>query len=347
MRAAIFQGKGRINIQNVPDPVIKNPDEAIVRVTHSCICGSDLWIYRGIEPYPSGSRIGHEFMGVVEAVGDNVKKITVGDLVVAPFNASDGTCPECLHGMTTACRNHIMWGTKGYEGGQGEKVRVPMAEGTLFVIPKDKTSEKNLPSLLALSDVLCTGHHAAICAGVGKGLTVAVIGDGAVGLCAVAASKRLRASRIFLVSTHEDRANLGRKFGASDIIRARGEEAARQIKAQTDGLGVDAMLECVGTPESWNTSFEMVRAGGNIGAVGWPHGVPDIPVSRIFPRNIGIKGSPAPAAHYIPELMPDVLSMKLDVSSIFTNTVPLSDIQRGYQLMDERKSIKVLIQPEK
>jgi threonine dehydrogenase-like Zn-dependent dehydrogenase len=269
----------------------------------------------------------------------------VGDLVVAPFTASDGTCPECRAGMTTACRQRRNWGTQGYDGGQGEKVRVPMADGTLFVIPKGKATERLMPALLPLSDVLCTGHHAAACAQVGKSSTVAVIGDGAVGLCAVAASKRLGASRIFLISTHEDRAALGRQFGATDIIAARGAEAIAPIKAQTNELGVDSALECVGTAESWDTAFAVVRAGGNIGAVGWPHGVPDVPVSKIFSRNVGVKGSPAPAAHYIPELMPDVLSGKMNVSAIFTKTIPLSQIAEGYQAMDERKEIKVLVRP--
>jgi threonine dehydrogenase-like Zn-dependent dehydrogenase len=345
MRAAIFQGPGQIEVQEVPDPVIQNPDEAIVKVTYCCICGSDLWMYRGLEPYEAGNRIGHEFMGIVETVGDRVKHLNVGDLVVAPFTASDGTCPECRAGMTTACRNRLDWGKHGYDAGQGQKVRVPMADGTLFVIPKGKATEQMMPALLSLSDVLCTGHHSAVCAEVGENLTVAVVGDGAVGLCAVAASKRLGASRTFLISTHEDRAALGRQFGATDIVAARGEEAVRQIRAKTNDLGVDGALECVGTAESWDTVFGVVRAGGNIGSVGWPHGVPDIPVSKIFSRNIGVKGSSAPAAHYIPELMPDVLSGKLDVSAIFTKTIPLSEIAEGYKAMDERSEIKVLVRP--
>ncbi|MGE5340179.1 MAG: zinc-binding dehydrogenase [Candidatus Omnitrophota bacterium] len=345
MKATIFQGPGKIEVQEVPDPVIQNPDEAIVKVTVCCICGSDLWPYRGLMAREAGSRIGHEFMGMVEAVGDGVKNIKVGDLVVAPFVASDGSCPECRVGMTIACRNRIDWGTQGYDAGQGEKVRVPMADGTLFVIPKDRVNDQMMPALLALSDVLCTGHHAAVCAEVGTGSTVAVSGDGAVGLCAVAASKRLGASRIFLISTHEDRAAIGKQFGATDIIDVRGEEASQKIKALTDDLGVDCALECVGTAESWETVFGAVRAGGNIGAVGLPYKVCDIPVYRLFLSNIGVKGSGSPAAHYIPELMPDVLSGKLDVSAVFNKTVSLSDIAEGYKAMDERTAIKVLIKP--
>jgi threonine dehydrogenase-like Zn-dependent dehydrogenase len=245
--------------------------------------------------------------------------------------------------MTTGCRNMQSWGAKGNDGGQGEKVRVPLANGTLFVIPKDKVTEEMMSALLPLSDVLCTGHHAAVSAGVKKGSTVAVSGDGAVGLCAVAASKRLGASRIFLISTHQDRSAIGKKFGATDIVAVRGEDAIKQIKDATDNLGVDCALECVGTEESWNTAFGVVRKGGNIGAVGLPVKVPDIAITKFFWPNIGIKGSGAPAAHYIPQLMPDVLSGKLDVSAVFTKTVSLADIAEGYKDMDERKEIKILV----
>jgi len=200
-------------------------------------------------------------------------------------------------------------------------------------------------ALLPLSDVLSTGHHAAVCAEVGRGSTVAVIGDGAVGLCAVAASKRLGASRIFLISTHEDRAKIGIRFGATDIISARSDKAIRQVKALTNDLGVDCGLECVGTADAWNTTLGMVRIGGNVGFVGVPHDVPDISVSKLFNNGIGVKGSGASAGHYIPELMQDVLSGKLDVSDIFTKTIPLSDIAEGYRDMNERKEIKVLVRP--
>jgi len=342
MKAAIFLGPGQIEVQDVPDPIIQNPNDAIVKVTYTCICGSDLWWYRGLLKRDIGP-IGHEFMGIVEKIGDGVKNVKPGDLVVAPFLISDGTCPECQVGITSSCRNVQRWGTEGNDAGQGEKLRVPMADGTLFAIPQNKTTEQMMPALLPLSDVLCTGHHAAICAEVGKGSTVLVIGDGAVGLCAVAASKRLDASRIFLASTHPDRAEVGKKFGATDVIEARGEEAIQQVKLITDNLGVDCILECVGTTKSWETAFGAVRNGGNIGTVGLPYEIPDIPVSKIFWRNVGVKGGPAPAAHYIPELMPDVISGKLDVSAVFTMTVPLSNIAEGYKAMDERRAIKVLV----
>ena len=343
MKATIFEEKGKIEVREVPDPVIQKPDDAVVKVMYACICGSDLWYYRGLVARQNHSRIGHEFMGIVEAVGADVKKVKVGDFVIAPFVISDGTCPECRVGMTTRCRNIQSWAANGNDGGQGQKVHVPLADGTLFAVPQDKVTEDMMPKLLPLSDVLCTGHHAAVSAGVKQGSTVAVIGDGAVGLCAVAASKRLGASRIFLISTHEDRAAIGKKFGATDIVAARGDDAAKAIKDATDNLGVDCALECVGTADSWNTAFGVVRAGGNIGAVGLPVGVPDVAISKFFWPGIGIKGSAAPAAHYIPELLPDVLSGSLDVSAIFTKTVPLADIAEGYKAMDDRTAIKVMV----
>jgi len=303
-----------------------------------------LWFYRGQSP--QGERIGHEFMGIVEVVGDDVKTVKPGDFVIAPFVISDGTCPECKVGETRFCRHGMFWGTNGYDAGQGEKVRLPFADGTLVVVPDaDELDDHMMRALLPLTDVLSTGHHAAIDAHVGAGSTVAVVGDGAVGLCAVAASKRLGASRIFLVSTHEDRAALGKQFGATDIIAARGDEAVKQIKVATDDLGVDAALECVGTPEAWDTTFGAVRIGGNVGFVGVPHGVADIPVSKLFGSNIGIKGSGASARHHIDELLPDVLSGKLDVSAVFTEELPLAEIAKGYKDMDERREIKVLIKP--
>ena len=344
MKAAVFEGAGKIGITDVPDPVLQGPGEAIVKVTHSCICGSDLWFYRGLSP--QGPRIGHEFMGVVEAVGDDVKTIKTGDFVIAPFVISDGVCPECTAGETRFCRHGMFWGTNGYDAGQGEKVRLPFADGTLVVVPGgNDLDEHMLRAILPLTDVLSTGHHAAVDAHVNAGSTVAVIGDGAVGLCAVAASKRLGAARIFLVSTHDDRAAIGTQFGATDIIAARGDDAVQQIKAATGDLGVDAALECVGTPEAWNTAFDAVRIGGNVGFVGVPHDVADVPVSKLFGSNKGIKGSGASARHYIPQLLPDVLNGSLDVSAIFTEELPLAEAAKGYRDMDERRAIKVLLKP--
>lgn len=345
MKAGIFKGHKNITVETVPDPEIKHEDEAIVRVTYACVCGSDMWFYRGINKREVGSRIGHEFMGVVEAIGSDVKTLKVGDLVVAPFTSSDGTCPECLAGMSISCRRRQSWGGGEYDGGQGEKVRVPTADGTLFVIPQDKVTEAMMPALLPLSDVLCTGHHAAVSADVGPGKTVAVIGDGAVGLCAVAAAKRLGATTIILLSTHEDRAQIGKDFGATHIVAKRGAEATAEVKALTGDLGVDCVLECVGMKPSWDTAFEIVRAGGKIGFVGVPADpdLEDVKLFNLFMRNIGIKGGGAPVASYIPELLPDVLSGKLDVSAIFTKTIPLDDLAAGYAAMDERTAVKTLI----
>jgi threonine dehydrogenase-like Zn-dependent dehydrogenase len=347
MKAAVFEGKGKIKVTEVPDPKIHNSGEAIVKVTHSCICGSDLWYYRGISPFELGGRIGHEFMGVVERVGADVRNLKVGDFVIAPFVVSDGTCPECRVGETRFCRHGQMWGRNGSDAGQGQKVRVPYADGTLVVVPGGRNLDDHmLRALLPLTDVLATGHHAAIDGRVRRGSSVAVIGDGAVGLCAVAASKRLGAKRVFLISTHADRAALGKKFGATDIIAVRGEEAIKQVKAATYDLGVDSALECVGTPDAWELAWGVVRVGGDIGFVGVPHDVPDIPLRKLFGNDVGVKGSGASARHYIPELMRDVLSGKLDVSDIFTKTISLDDIAEGYKDMDERKEIKVLVKPQ-
>jgi threonine dehydrogenase-like Zn-dependent dehydrogenase len=282
-------------------------------------------------------------------VGKDVKNIKEGDFVIAAFYACDGTCWACRDGISFACVNRTMWGGHGgYDGGQGQKVRVPMADGTLSVVPKDQVTDEALPRLLPLTDVLCTGHHAAVCARVDKGKTVAVIGDGAVGLCGVAASKRLGAKRIFLVSTHEDRAEIGKQFGATDIIAARGDEAIKQIKELTDGRGVDCVLESVGMKNSWDTAFGAVRAGGDIGFVGVPADpeLEGLKLGDLFGASVGVKGGGAPAANYIKQLLPDVLAGKLDVSPIFTKTVSLDDLAEGYAAMDQRRAIKTMVLPE-
>lgn len=343
MRAAIIHGPFDIRVADVPEPVLTRGDEAVVRVTHSCVCGSDLWAYRGVSDSISGSRIGHEALGIVESVGPDVTRVDVGDLVVLPFFASDGTCQECRVGYPTACRNGTFWGTNGYEGGQGEKVRVPYADVNCFVVPQDGLTDSMMTALLPLSDVLCTGHHAAVCARVALGSIVVVVGDGAVGLCAVAASHRLGARRIMLVSTHEDRAEIGRSFGATDIVSARGGEAADRISTLTDDLGADSVLECVGTDDAFRLAVSATRRGGDIGFVGVPHGIADLRVGTLFRSGIGVKGGVAPVANYIRELMPDVLSGRLDVSAVFDLTVSLDDIASGYQAMHERRAIKALV----
>ncbi len=343
MKAGIYYSPNDIRVENVPDPKLKNPTEAIIKVKYACICGSDLWSYRGIASKDKGQRIGHEFLGEVVETGSKVKKIKVGDLVLAPFWYCCGVCPECKNGISSSCRNGGAWGGNGYDGGQGEMIRAPFADSCLFVIPKGQTSEKMLKSILPLTDVMCTGHHAAVSAGVEKGKTVVVVGDGAVGLCAVLASQRLKAKKIILISTHPDRARIGRKFGATKIISARGEQAIKQVKKLTLDAGADCVLECVGTKESWEDSQQMVRAGGMVGFVGVPQGVPGISVRDLFSRNFGVKGGRAPAADYIPELLKDVLSGKLDPSPIFTKEITIDQLAEGYKAMDKREAIKVLI----
>ena len=343
MKAAIFYGPRDIRIDEVPDPHIQNSKDAIVKVKYACICGSDLWPYRGLSSRKKGSRIGHEFTGIVEEVGQDVTKIKKGDFVIAPFTRNCGTCPECTIGITSSCRNSGYWGEDGYDSGQGEKVRVPNADHILIVVPKNKVKEKLIPAVVALTDVMCTGHHAAVCAGVAKEKIVAVIGDGAVGLCAVLASRRLGAKQIILLSSHKDRAKIGRKFGATDIVSERGNEAFKKIRKLTNDRGVDCVLECVGTNDSWETAFTIVRKGGKIGWVGVPHDVAPIDISEMFTKNIGIMGGRAPSNTYIRELLPEVLSGKLDPSPVFTKTIKLSQIKDGYEAMDKRKAIKVLI----
>ncbi|EKD64747.1 MAG: Alcohol dehydrogenase GroES protein [uncultured bacterium] len=344
MKAAVFYGPRDIRIDQAADPKLKDATDAIVRVTHSCVCGSDLWSFRGMSDRKKKTVIGHEFIGIVEEIGAGVKKIKNGDFVISPFSRSDGICPECLAGISSSCRNGGYWGEGGYGACQAEFVRVPNSDHMLFKVPKNKTSKKLMPAFLALSDVLCTGYHAAVCAGVGKEKTVAVIGDGAVGLCAVLSSKFLGAKKIILLSTHPDRAKLGRKLGASDIVSARGEKAFKAVRKLTKDTGADCVLECVGTKESWKTAFKIVRKGGRIGWVGVPHDVAPINIGDVFGENVGIMGGRAPAASYIPKLLPHVLSGELSMSGdVFTKTIKLGDIQKGYEAMDKRREIKVLI----
>lgn len=342
MKAGIYYGPGDVRVESVKDPVIQQADDAIVKVTHACICGSDLWYWRGLSDREAPGPIGHEFMGRVEAIGPEVTNVQVGDFVIAPFYPSDGTCVLCQVGMSSACPHRQSWGRDGNSGGQGEKVRVPMANGTLFTVDDNKLTDALMPALLPLTDVLCTGHHAAVSASVGPNVTVLVIGDGAVGLCAVAASRRLGAARIILASPHQERAELGKKFGADNIISSRGEAAVKEALDLTDGLGADAVLECVGTDEAWRTSFAAVRPGGTIGWVGVPHAA-DLKLSEMFAKNINVRGGVAPAANYIPELLPDVLAGKLNVSDIFTMKIVLDELADGYKAMDKREAIKVLI----
>lgn len=348
MKAAVLHAPQNITTDEVDDPTLILPTDALVRVTASCICGSDLWPYRGVTK--NTGRIGHEFVGVVEELGSEVEGLRVGQVVIAPFVWSCGHCANCLAGWTTSCLVGGGYGSKDrnghlVDGGQGEYVRVPQAAGTLVAAPVDEDDERT-PALLALSDVMGTGHHAAISAGVTKGSTVAVVGDGAVGLCAVLASARLGAERIIALSTHQDRADMARRFGATDIVNARGEEAVNAVRELTGGLGAQSVCECVGTTQTWETALDAARPGGTVGFVGVPAGVPEgLPLRKMFGRNVSVHGGVAPTRVYLPELLDDVLAGTLDPGPVFTSTVSLDDIARGYDDMDQRRSIKVLVRP--
>jgi threonine dehydrogenase-like Zn-dependent dehydrogenase len=340
MRAAIFNGPGAVEVGDRPDPVIQQPTDAVVRVVLGCVCGSDLWYYRGESPHAVGS-IGHEFIGIVDQVGADVQGIHPGDLVVAPFIYSDMSCPHCLNGSTISCPAGGNFGNGLIDGGQGEAVRVPLAASTLVPVPGSGHSDATLRSLLALSDVMSTGHHAAAVAGVKKGDTVAVVGDGAVGLCAVLASARLGAERIIALSRHVGRQEVAREFGATDIVEARGEEASRAVLELTGGIGVDAALECVGTGQSIATACASARPGSTVGIVGVPHG--QVPFAETFFRNTGWRGGPAPARIYIPELLGDVLDGAINPGRVFDYETDLDHIADAYRAMDERRAIKSLV----
>jgi threonine dehydrogenase-like Zn-dependent dehydrogenase len=343
MRAALVHGDHDVRVADVPDPVLVEPTDVVVSIVLSCICGSDLWGYRGAYPMPEPMRGGHEFLGTVTEAGSDVRTLKVGDLVVAPFVWSDGDCFYCQRGLQTSCLHGGGWGAAGVDGGQGEAVRVPLADGTLVKLPVDASDER-LPALLTLSDVLGTGHHAAVSAGLQSGETVVVIGDGAVGLCAVIAARRLRAGRIIVMSRHQQRADLARRFGADDIVEQRGDEGVAKVRALTDGLGVDRVLECVGTDLAWTTALGVARDGATIGYVGVPAGMTEgLALGPFFNRNIGIAGGVAPVRAYIPELLPEILAGRIDPSPVFDLTVDIEGIPDGYAAMDERRAIKVLV----
>jgi len=340
MRAAIFRGPRAIEVGDRPEPVIQAPTDAVVRVVLACVCGSDLWYYRGDSQHAVGS-IGHEFIGVVEDTGAEVATVSAGDLVVAPFIFSDMTCPHCRNGSTISCPSGGNFGDGTVDGGQGQYVRVPLAGSTLVPVPGSGHSDETLRSLLALSDVMSTGHHAAAVAGVSKGDTVAVVGDGAVGLSAVLAAHRLGAERVIALSRHPQRQALARSFGATDIVSERGDEAIEAVRSLTGGIGVDAALECVGTDQSIETAFAVARPGSTVGIVGVPHG--EVPFTQTFFRNVGFRGGPAPARLYIPELMDDVLAGTINPGLVFDYDTDLDHTQDAYAAMDERRATKSLI----
>jgi threonine dehydrogenase-like Zn-dependent dehydrogenase len=340
MRAAVFNEPRSISVAERRDPVIVEPSDAVVRVVLACVCGSDLWYYRGETPFEPGP-IGHEFVGVVEDVGSDVQNIKKGDFVIAPFAFSDGTCPHCRHGITSACATGGFFPGNG-DGGQGEAVRVPLADGTLVRVPGSGHSDEMMSSLLTLSDVFATGHHAAVCADVKAGDTVAVVGDGAVGLSGVLAARRIGADRIIALSRNPIRQELAREFGATDIVEQRGDEAAGAVMDLTDGVGVDATLECVGTGQAMETALSIARPGSMVGYVGVPHGV-ELPIGEMFFRNKGVRGGSAPVRTYIPELLEDVLEGRFNPGRVFDFETDLDGVAEAYAAMDERRAIKSLL----
>ncbi|MCA1708416.1 MAG: zinc-dependent alcohol dehydrogenase family protein [Actinobacteria bacterium] len=343
MRATVFYGARDVRVEDVPDSRIEQATDAIVRVTHACICGSDLWFYRGVAPWEPGWRTGHEWMGIVEEVGSEVSSVSVGDHVLAPFAYSDGTCEFCQKGVHTSCLNGGYWGGDSEDGGQAEAVRAPQADGTLVKIPSDVTGDDAImAAILPLTDVMGTGHHAAVAAHVGRGSTVAVIGDGAVGLCAVLAAQRLGAERIIALGHHVDRLKMASNFGATDVVTQRGEEAVDIVKQMTGG-GVTSSLECVGNQSAMETAAGATRPGGTIGYVGVPAEVKALPVRQLFSNNISLRGGVAPVRAYIPELLDDVVNGKLDPSPVLDLTVDLDGVPKGYAAMDDRTATKVMV----
>jgi len=344
MRATVLYGAGDVRIENVPDARLMEPTDALVTVSRACICGSDLWPYQLMQPGEPPRRVGHEAIGVVEAVGSGVRTLKVGDGVVMPFAYSDGTCVFCHEGLHTSCIGGGFFGTVEIPGAQAEAVRVPLADGTLVVLPVG-ADDALMPSLLTLSDVMGTGHHAARAAKVGRGKTVAVIGDGAVGLCAVIATRRLGAERIIFLGRHPDRIALAQTFGATDIVSERGEEAVERVRALSGGFGVHSVLECVGTDQAMRTAIGIARPGGAVGRVGVPH-YEAIPASEpAFYNNVTISGGPAPVRGYIAELLPDVLEGRIEPGRVFDRVMGLGEVPDGYRAMNERKAIKVMVKP--
>lgn len=342
MKAAVFVEPGRVDVRETPRPTIEKPDDAIVRVVKACVCGSDLWWFRGISPRPHGSLTGHEAIGVIDEIGDAVRELKPGDLVIVPFTHACGRCAACRAGFEANCMNAEPGGNAGY---QAEYMRAAKADTALVKVPGDPQSHDDamLNSLLTLADVLATGYHAAVSAEVKPGDTAVVFGDGAVGLSGVLSARMRGASRIIAMSRHEDRAAIAREFGATDIVPERGDDAVARVMALTDGNGADAVLECVGTAQSIETAVRVGRPGSTVGRVGVPHDAA-IDVSALFWRNIGLKGGPASVAAYDRDvLLPAVLSGMINPGRMFTAAFDLDHIQDAYEAMDERRAVKSLV----
>jgi threonine dehydrogenase-like Zn-dependent dehydrogenase len=344
MRATVMYGAGDVRSENVPDARIIEPTDAVVTVTRACICGSDLWPYKAMEQSDKGVVMGHEAIGVVESVGSDVRSMKRGDLVIMPFAFSDGTCIFCHEGLNTSCVHGGFFGNENVAGAQAEAVRVPLADGTLFVLPVGKDNAL-MPSLLTLSDVMGTGHHAAVSAKVVPGNIVAVVGDGAVGLCGVIAARRLGAEQIIILGHHRDRIALAREFGATDVASERGDEAIERVRELTNGFGAHSVLECVGTDQSMLTSIGIARPGGAVGRVGVPQDE-TMPASQpAFYNNVTVSGGPAPVRAYIEELLPDVLEGRIEPGRVFDRVVSLDGVPDGYRAMNDREALKVMVEP--
>ncbi len=339
-----MHGAGDVRIENVPDPQIVESTDAVIRVTRACVCGSDLWPYQKMEQSDTGRVMGHEAIGVVEDVGADVRTIKRGDFVIMPFAFSDGTCTFCHDGLQTSCIHGGFFGTTEVAGAQAEAVRIPLADGTLFPVGAH-ADDALMASLLTLSDVMGTGHHAAIIARVAPGKSVAVVGDGAVGLCGVIAAKRLGAEQIIILGRHADRIALAKDFGATDVVSERGDAAVERVRELTGGYGVHSVLECVGLEQAMTTAISIARPGGAVGRVGVPQ-EQTIPGSEpAFYNNVTVGGGPAPVRAYIEELLPDVLERNIEPGRVFDRTVRLEGVPDGYRAMNDREAIKVMVKP--
>jgi len=338
MRGAVIHGPRDVRFEELPNPAIVAPTDALIRLSATCVCGSDLWPYRGANPIAAPTAMGHEYCGIVEEVGSAVRTVKRGQFVIGSFFASDNTCPHCKAGYQTSCQHREL-----VAGAQAPMLRVPLADGTL-VATSDVPPDDLIPSLLTTSDVLGTGWFAADAAHVKAGKTVLVVGDGAVGLLAVLSARQMGAERIIAMSRHDTRQRLARGFGATDIVTERGDEGVARIKEMTKGIGVDSALECVGTQESMSQAIGSTRPGGFVSYVGVPHGV-QLDGQDLFFRHVHLHGGPAPVRRYLPQLIELVWSRKIDPGKVFDLTLPLDQVAEGYRAMDERRAIKVLLQP--
>jgi threonine dehydrogenase-like Zn-dependent dehydrogenase len=338
MRGAVIHGARDVRFEERATPKIERPTDAVIRISATCVCGSDLWPYRGANPIDQPTPMGHEYCGIVEEVGREVTTVKPGQFVIGSFFASDNTCPHCRAGYQTSCQHRELVG-----GAQAPLLRVPMADGTL-VATRDAPSDDLVPNLLTLSDVMGTGWFAAEAADVKPGMTVAVVGDGAVGLLGMLSAREKGAERIIAMSRHPARQKLAREFGATDIVTERGDEGVARIQELTRGVGADAVLECVGTQEAMQQAIRSTRPGGTVGYVGVPHGV-EIDGQALFFAHVRLFGGPAPVRRYLPELIDLVFKKEIDPGKVFDLTLPLEQVAEGYRAMDERRAIKTLLRP--